>query len=214
MKNRTSRSLLVWAVLLVAAIVASCAQAKTVTRQSVSPASPSQSTSFSSPTPTYEAWAVGAKGTILATSGGVHWRAQPSGTHVVLDGVAFADAAHGWVVGDNGTILATTDGGLTWSKQQVATRVLLGGVACSDTSHAWVVGMQGTILATTDGGAHWHAQTSGVRGVLTSVAFADAKHGWAVTLGGKYPRHRRRWRSLAPAEGRGRACCPSLCAGL
>ena len=58
-------------------------------------------------------WAVGAYGTILATTdGGAIWSAQNSGTTERLYGVAFSDATHGWAVGWNGTILATTDGGL------------------------------------------------------------------------------------------------------
>ena len=57
-------------------------------------------------------WAVGANGTILATSdGGATWTAQNSGTDNALSGFACADARCGWAVGANGTILATRDGG-------------------------------------------------------------------------------------------------------
>ena len=64
-------------------------------------------------------WAVGASGTILATTdGGATWRKQTSGTTANLSAVTFPDATHGWVVDDNGTILATTDGGAIWSVQR------------------------------------------------------------------------------------------------
>ena len=36
---------------------------------------------------------------------------------VHLRDIWFADAEHGWVVGENGTILATADGGATWTRQ-------------------------------------------------------------------------------------------------
>ena len=64
-------------------------------------------------------WAVGASGTILATTdGGATWSAQDSGhtavgTRADLYAVAFIDATHCWAVGTDGTILATTNGGGT-----------------------------------------------------------------------------------------------------
>jgi photosystem II stability/assembly factor-like uncharacterized protein len=49
---------------------------------------------------------------ILATTdGGATWSAQSSGTIAYLDAVSCPDASHGWVVGEGGTILATTSGG-------------------------------------------------------------------------------------------------------
>ena len=108
---------------------------------------------------------------------------QTSGTSNVLYGVAFAsDGRHGWAVGRNGTILATTDGGAQWATQTSGTSNALGGVAfASDGRHGWAVGRNGTILATTDGGAQWATQTSGTSNDLGGVAFAsDGRHGWAV----------------------------------
>ena len=96
---------------------------------------------------------MGDHGVILATkNGGSTWRAQASGTTEGLCGVAFSDAAHGWVVGDYGTILATTDGGATWHNQGSPTANDLCGVDFVDAAHGWVVGEGGAILATSDGG--------------------------------------------------------------
>ena len=47
-------------------------------------------------------WAVGTRGGILATSDGVHWVIENSGTRRDLRGVSFVDPANGWVVGDGG----------------------------------------------------------------------------------------------------------------
>ena len=59
-------------------------------------------------------------GIILATTnGGATWKRQYSGPAGIspegsgLNAVAFANARHGWVVGDSGIILATTNGGAT-----------------------------------------------------------------------------------------------------
>ncbi|MBS4028843.1 MAG: T9SS type A sorting domain-containing protein [Ignavibacteriales bacterium] len=53
-------------------------------------------------------WAVGDGGKIfMTTNGGVNWVAQTSNTSNELYDIAFPDIAHGWVVGDIGTILYT-----------------------------------------------------------------------------------------------------------
>jgi photosystem II stability/assembly factor-like uncharacterized protein len=133
------------------------------------------------------AWAVGERGTILATTdGGTSWIAQRSGTNETLTDVAVADSAHGWAVGAEGTVLITGDGGATWTAQRpgaLASR--LDAVACSGPTHAWAVGSSSedrpVILATVDGGATWSLQYSGVEGDrFTDVTFASASNGWAV----------------------------------
>ncbi len=136
---------------------------------------------FTSPS---DGWAVGADGTILATTdGGSTWNAQTSGTSGTLYGVAFANASDGWVVGTDGSddclILATMNGGTTWNAQPSGTSGTLYGVAFANASDGWAVGTDGTILATTDGGTTWNAQPSGTSGTLYGVAFANASDGWA-----------------------------------
>jgi photosystem II stability/assembly factor-like uncharacterized protein len=135
------------------------------------------------------AWAVGFFGTILVTTdGGATWTAQDSGVadHHLKD-VAFADASHGWAVGQ-GTIVATSNGGSTWTQQDPGVAADLRGVTCVDATHAWAVGTveagwlkyAGVILATNDGGVTWTRQDAGVTWNLEDVAFADASHGWTV----------------------------------
>jgi photosystem II stability/assembly factor-like uncharacterized protein len=146
------------------------------------------------------AWVVGIHGTILATTdGGAHWTRQNAGTTENLYGVAFADADHGWVIGntkkagiDVSVILGTSDGGRHW------TRVFrfdagrwggLGDVACAGANHVWAVGSGasggGLILASSDGGATWQMQqpVDLSRQGVWRVAFVDADRGWACTNG-------------------------------
>jgi hypothetical protein len=100
--------------------------------------------------------------------------------------VSFVDANHGWVVGSDGTILATGDAGVSWIAQTSGTSSFsLSGVSFVDAKHGWTVGTAGTILATADGGASWSAQTSGTSTFLEGVSFVDANHGWAVGGGGE-----------------------------
>ena len=121
----------------------------------------------------------------------------------MYDVFALPDGRHVWAVGDNGTILATTDGGVSWQPQTSHTTEGLNSVAffnaqrfwalqpdpecfpgepCPpvDAQHGWAVGDDGTILATADGGASWQPQTSNTTEHLLSVGFVDAQRGWAV----------------------------------
>ena len=83
------------------------------------------------------AWSVGARtdpggpdepgsidGIILRSSdAGAHWTQTFSAGGASFEGVAFADAARGWVVGSrggSGEVLRSDDGGLTWTSQRAA----------------------------------------------------------------------------------------------
>jgi photosystem II stability/assembly factor-like uncharacterized protein len=118
------------------------------------------------------------------------WSAQSSGTTSYLSKVSFVDQNHGWAVGENGTIVATSDGGATWSAQASGTTDVLAGLSFVDQSHGWAVGGSGTIggvgrvVATSDGGATWRTQSSGTSAFLEGVSFVDPTHGWAVGDGG------------------------------
>ncbi|HXX90741.1 MAG TPA: YCF48-related protein [Acidimicrobiales bacterium] len=158
--------------------VGSAAAAGTWSTQTSGTANPLDGVSF---VDAAHGWAVGASGTIVATTdGGASWSTQTSGTANALAGVSFVDAAHGWAVGLGGTILSTTDGGATWSPQASGTANNLCGVSFVDAAHGWAVGASGTILATTDGGGTWSPQASGTANTLAGVSFVDAAHGWAA----------------------------------
>src|SRR5579864_1660032 len=103
-------------------------------------------------------------------------------TAAVLSAVAYPASAqfNGWVVGDNGTILHTSDGGATWRPQASGMSDALFGVSFVDTNNGWAVGEPAAILHTSNGGATWSHQTSGTANNLLGVSFVDANNGWAV----------------------------------
>ena len=103
-----------------------------------------------------------------------------------LKAVFFLNERAGWAVGDDGTILATSNGGATWAAQTSGSKAGLTSVQfTSDGQRGWAVGIEGTILATSNGGATWAAQTSGSKAGLTSVQFtSDGQRGWAVGIEG------------------------------
>lgn len=130
---------------------------------------------------------------------GWEWQnpAPPSNHYWDVD---FVDAEHGWVVGEFGTILRTTDGGRSWKLLDSGVEINSGGTLTEITFRQvkffdrlnGVVGgytVLGTndgageqlILRTTDGGETWQVtlrfrNLSGTR--YLDMFFLDATHGW------------------------------------
>jgi photosystem II stability/assembly factor-like uncharacterized protein len=100
------------------------------------------------------------------------WSPVDSGTTSNLNGAFLLDSGTGFIVGDTGTILKTTDAGATWASLISGTTMTLHDVYCFDPNDAVAVGDQGLILRTTDGGAVWESVASGVTDNLTSVSFS------------------------------------------
>lgn len=103
--------------------------------------------------------AVGERGTILRSADhGRTWESVPAPGTATLTAVSFApDGRHGWIVGHDALILATTDGGQTWRQQWQGES--LGDsfldVLALDERHVIAVGAFGLCRETTDGGATW-----------------------------------------------------------
>ncbi|MNE13099.1 Ycf48-like protein precursor [compost metagenome] len=103
--------------------------------------------------------AVGDRGHILFSDDqGKTWTQAKVPTRQLLTAVYFVDDKHGWAVGHDAQILASTDGGATWSKQfeDLAREAPLLDVWFKDTQHGIAVGAYGALLETTDGGKHWN----------------------------------------------------------
>jgi hypothetical protein len=116
-------------------------------------------------------WAVGGKGTVLATAnGGATWRRQKSDTTRDLNGVSFIDASRGWAVGNDGAIIATSDGGRSWRSERSGTSVDLTSIAFADASHGLIVGDNETILAAPTVVAAGGSSTPGRRASPCSVS--------------------------------------------
>lgn len=163
-------------------------------------------------------WAVGVKftgndqygqpqhaGVVYRTAdGGQTWQELYSpGADIVLNGVAWIDAYHGWVVGfptlssmSGGFTFHTADGGQTWASQYelappagtTFSTLRLDSVQFLDALHGWAVGGLSQVIKTDDGGEHWTraALSCGVypcRANMFAVAFADDQHGWIVGEG-------------------------------
>lgn len=141
--------------------------------------------------------------------GGQSWEVVKVGVDKNLRGVHFLDKEHGWIVGDKGTILHTSDGCKNWTLLNSNSSAVLRGIDFADKKKGWVVGggarivkggsmfegnsMVGqdgiTILHTTDGGKTWENQHCGIGNfTFWNVDMIDAKSGWIVTgIGKEHP---------------------------
>jgi photosystem II stability/assembly factor-like uncharacterized protein len=94
-----------------------------------------------------------------AAPGHAGWYPEHSGTTNTLYDVGCLTASHCFAVGDDGTLLATTNGGGTWSREASPTGAPLYRIACAPSASCYVVARPETILVTHDAGAHWTART-------------------------------------------------------
>lgn len=100
----------------------------------------------------------GDRGHILySDDGGASWTQAKVPARQLLTAVYFTDDRHGWAVGHDALILATTDGGETWAPQYEDREgeVPLLDVWFENAEHGLAVGAYGTLLETHDGGQHW-----------------------------------------------------------
>ncbi len=108
-----------------------------------------------------------------------NWVEQISNTTNKLRHVQFIDANNGWVVGEAGTILKTTDGGTNWIKITVpsANNELLIGCYFVSSQVGWIGGDFG-IAKTVDGGLTWAKQGDAFN--ITKLFFINSEIGYAV----------------------------------
>ncbi len=133
-------------------------------------------------------WVVGDAGTIIqSTDSGRSFmkrvydssrRAYGQSKVQYLDfySVEFVDEKKGFIVGDEGLILATTDGGFSWDEQKSGVNEQLFHLSIRG-KEGWVVGTGGTILHTNDAGKNWYPQRSDTDSDLNRVYFITEKIG-------------------------------------
>jgi photosystem II stability/assembly factor-like uncharacterized protein len=134
---------------------------------------------------------------IHTSNGGDTWTTQyyESGYYYdpvgPLNDIYFTDNNHGWAVGYDGAIIATTDGGANWIEQDSGLSGYydeLFGVAFTDSNNGWAVGEDGNVVSTTNGGSTWTQVDIGTTDYLNSICFTDANNGW-IAGGDYYPLH-------------------------
>jgi photosystem II stability/assembly factor-like uncharacterized protein len=106
---------------------------------------------------TRHGWACAPQSVLRTTDAGATWTKTTvlSDPDIGFQAIYFLDARHGWAVGNEGTIMATTDGGDTWTAQSTGTKGDMMAVSFTSAKVGWVVSDRSAAFKTTDGGATW-----------------------------------------------------------
>lgn len=116
-----------------------------------------------------------------ADSAGWCWQHAIVTGHQVND-VFFTDATHAWAVGDNLTILKSSDAGATWTQVAVDPSIAtasLRSVRFRDAQNGMALDDRGSALQTRDGGLTWFASNLGM-GNGNALSFIDYRAGRIV----------------------------------
>jgi len=144
-------------------------------------------------------WAVGSKGTLLATiDGGKSWQAKAQPAPDVLRDIFFIDDQNGWLVCEVNVyelkgkedprtyLMQTTDGGETWKRINIRGANIdarLVRAVFSQGGRGWAFGEEGAIFTTRDSGESWTRLQSPTRHLLLGGTFIDEDRGWLVGAG-------------------------------
>jgi photosystem II stability/assembly factor-like uncharacterized protein len=123
------------------------------------------------------------------TNGGTDWTEQfTDNIQGGYNEMYFSNVNNGWIVGDNGKVLKTTDGGANWNyvtNSGINPDERSKDVFFLDANTGWISSKDNAGYAflqhTTDGGASWtrHGTFPGY-GSIFSIYFYDAQNGWVT----------------------------------
>ena len=135
---------------------------------------------------------------LRTTNGGIDWTEQfVDSTAGGYNAIQFTNVNNGWIVGDAGKVLKTTDGGTNWNfvtNSGINPNDRSKAVFFIDANNGWISTKNelgyGTVKHTTDGGTGWTTQETplqdphGGNGIY-SIYFIDAQNGWLTASNGK-----------------------------
>lgn len=144
-------------------------------------------------------WAVGSRGTILATlDGGKTWQTKSQPTPDALRDIYFIDDENGWLLCEANVyelkgqadprtyLMQTTNGGESWKRINIRgadVDARLVRAVFSRGGRGWAFGEAGAIFTTRDSGASWTRLSSPTKHLLLGGDFVDEDRGWLVGAG-------------------------------
>ncbi|MCW2921125.1 MAG: hypothetical protein JWL76_999 [Thermoleophilia bacterium] len=131
-----------------------------------------------------QAWTVGARGEIRATTDGSTMVTQASGTIEEFRDIDGSGNSSIWAVGMNGVLRATTNGGATWVPQTGGITQHLRAVDAVTEQVVWIAGGTSQAMRTLNGGSTWQTLTLPGAGVVYSVSAANKDVAWVGGAGG------------------------------
>ncbi len=115
------------------------------------------------------------------TNGGNSWlKVFDSLSLGLLNSIGFINNNTGFITGNNGNLLKTTNAGDTWVTNNIHVENL-NSISFADSLNGIIVGTNGLTFNTTTGGDDWTSHASGTFVKLNSVSFTD--NGYAIAAG-------------------------------
>ena len=121
---------------------------------------------------------------LVSEDNGNTWTEQNSNTNNDLNDVFFIDESSGWIVGENNTLLNTTNSGNTWELQTTSNINDYNAITFVDAQTGWFVTDGGYIMKTNDGGENWQQLPENNLESLFDVFFIDLDIGWVTGYDG------------------------------
>ena len=124
------------------------------------------------------------------TSSQTYWLQQPSPTQKNLTKSLFADSLYGWVIGDSGTIVHTSNGGLNWELQSSGVYgTELQDLTFISRTTGWILSFDSTYksfyIKTTNSGLTWvKTYYPDTTTILKTIFFTDALTGFVSGFSG------------------------------
>lgn len=111
------------------------------------------------------------------------WVIQNSPVTSSLTDVTFININTGWICGDGGVIIKTTNRGTNWFIQNSGVSNILSGIHAIDSDYIYCDGWWNTILKSTNGGNNWTIIRNGVSSSGISfygIYFLNRNTGWLL----------------------------------
>lgn len=113
------------------------------------------------------------------------WIQQNSGTTEHLADIYMHDANTGWISGNLGTLLKTSNGGANWFSINTGITLNISSVKFINALTGWfATRISGRIYRSTNGGLNWTQQFQ-TSATIQAISFADSLYGWAASFNGK-----------------------------
>jgi photosystem II stability/assembly factor-like uncharacterized protein len=97
-----------------------------------------------------------------------------------LKSIFFDESGIGWVVGEDGILLKSTNDGVSWQRIDINNFYQFNKVFFINSNTGWIVGDEGIILKTTDGGKNWYRKHTEKLLNYYSLHFIDINNGVIV----------------------------------
>lgn len=108
------------------------------------------------------------------------WQQIPSGTSSNLNFIYSESSAKHYAIGDNGSMVLTTNSGAVWSVKNTGLSNSLKGMYLQTNLFFYLCGSNGLIAKTTNGGVNYITQNSGTSNTLNSIAQFGSSYGISV----------------------------------